>query len=84
MYLPSEVEVLERQTVWRDGRLFGSKGGQMIAATAAGKEESRRDCGISNRSGKPGFGFPRRGFSTAVRTPAMVGLECAAYDGPLL
>jgi hypothetical protein len=32
---------------------------------AVGKWEFRAFCGISKRSGKPVFGFPRSGFSTA-------------------
>ena len=63
--------MLERQAAWRGGILFGSQGGEAIAAVVVvGEWESRWGCGISKRSGKPGFGFPRNGFSTTVRPSA--------------
>src|SRR5271157_426856 len=38
----------------------------LAVAGAVGKWESRGGGGISKRSGKPPFGFPRSGFSTAA------------------
>src|SRR5665213_1145514 len=39
-----------------------------VVAGAVGKWKSRCLCGISKRRGKPAFGFPRSGFSTALFT----------------
>lgn len=54
----------------------------MTAVVAVGKWKSRGLGGIPKRRGKPVFGFPRSGFSTAFR---LSQLQCAGYDrGPLL
>jgi hypothetical protein len=43
---------------------------KLVVVAAVGKWKSRVCCGISKRSGNPGFqGFPRSGFSTAFRLP---------------
>ena len=52
----------------------------MIAAVVVGKWESRGLGGIPKRSGKPGFGFPRSGFSTTFSAFLQLRLECAGYD----
>jgi hypothetical protein len=55
--------MLEREEAEGDGVVVGE--GEMIAAAAVGKWESRGVGGISKGSGKPDFGFPRNGFSIA-------------------
>src|SRR5690242_7308516 len=68
--------MLEREAPSRDRILVGSEVGKVIAAVVAvGKWESRGLGGISKRSGKPAFGFPRSVFSTAFF--AVAWLECA-------
>ena len=64
-YPPCEVKVCESETSRGDGLAVGPEGEIIAAAVAVGKWESRDVGGISKRSGKPGFGFPRSGFSTA-------------------
>jgi len=56
----------------------------MIAAAAVGKWEYRGFGGISKRRGKPVFGFPRSGFSTAGSAAAASRLKCTGHVGPLL
>src|SRR5579864_8626621 len=81
-YPPGGVEVFERETVEGDGFVLGTEEGKMIVvAEAVGKWESRWVCGISKRSGKPVFGFPRSGFPTAFSPAASRQLECAGHDG---
>jgi hypothetical protein len=46
--------------------LFSGAGDEPAVAGAVGKWESRALCGISKRSGKVTFTFPRSGFSTAL------------------
>jgi hypothetical protein len=61
--------------------VHGREAGEMIvAAEAVGKWKSRWGGGISKRSGKPVFGFPRSGFSTAFSPAASLPLECAGHD----
>ena len=74
----------EFEAAWGDGSVVRSEGEMIAAAVAVGKWESRGVGGISKRSGKPGFGFPRSGFSTAFSAAGALPLQCAAYVGPLL
>ena len=52
----------------------------MIAAVAVGKWESRAVGGISKRSGKSAFGFPRSVFSTIFFAREVFRLQCACPD----
>lgn len=54
----------------------------IAAAVAVGKWESRDVGGVSKRSGKPDFGFPRSGFSTAC-WPAASPLQCIGHVGKI-
>ena len=73
--------MLEREAAAGDGWFVEGRE-KMIAAVAVGKWESRGLGGIPKRRGKPVFGFPRSGFSTAFW---LRRLKCAGYDyGPLL
>ena len=68
--------MFEREEAEGDGIAFGFGRGMNAAAEVVGKWESRGLGGISKRSGKPAFGFPRSGFSTAgsIRAATMRGL----------
>jgi hypothetical protein len=63
-YPPGEIEMLEREAARRDGILFGSKAGKVIAAVVVGKWESRGVGGISKLDGKVVCTFPASVFST--------------------
>jgi hypothetical protein len=75
--------MFEREAAGRDGIVFRSKRGTMIAAVVVGKWESREVGGISKFGGKAVCAFPASVFSTTFFAASW--LECAGHDGgPLL
>lgn len=56
--------MFERKADWGDGFAFRGEGEMIAAAEVVGKWESRGVGRIPKCGGKPGFGFPRRVFST--------------------
>jgi hypothetical protein len=76
--------MLEREEAEGNGIVVEKDGEMIAAAVAVGKWESRELGGIPKQGGKPAFGFPRSGFSTAARAAVLLPLECLGHVDPLL